>query len=182
MFDLDSAFRMDVRKAIEAIVYIASRAPRPDLYHVCKIMYFADKLHLERYGRLVCGDNYVAMSNGPVPSGIYDLLKDVRDGREHSAYYGACVSAYMVAGDDGDYKITSLREPNLDVLSESEVECIDLSIAENGALEFSVLKDKSHDGAYGKADLNDDIPLEAIIDTLPAAEDIKHHIREGLLV
>jgi hypothetical protein len=33
-------------------------------------MYFADKAHLEQYGRFICGDSYVAMK--PVPIGTYE--------------------------------------------------------------------------------------------------------------
>jgi uncharacterized phage-associated protein len=40
-------------------------------------MYFADRKHLEKYGRFICGDSYVAMKHGPVPSEIYDILKAV---------------------------------------------------------------------------------------------------------
>ena len=182
MDDLDGAFRMDVRKAVETIVYVAASAPVPDLYHLGKIIYFADKRHLEGYGSLICGDRYVAMSHGPAPSGIYGLLKDVRDEREGSKHYGRCREAYAVAGRGGEHRVTALRLANLDVLSQSEQECLDLSIRENGHLDFAALKRKSHDAAYDRADLNSDIPLEAVIDTLPSAQDIKEYIRDRLLV
>ena len=182
MHDLDGAFRMEVRKAIETIVYVASCAPVPDLYHVGKIIYFADRHHLEGYGSLICGDRYVAMKDGPVPSAIYDLLKDVRDEREDSKHYSLCREAYAVAGSEGEHRVRALRPANLDLLSQSEKECLDLSIQENGHLDFAALKRKSHDAAYDRADLNADIPLEAVIDTLPSAPDIKEYIRERLLV
>lgn len=181
MHDLNHAFRIDVRKAIEAIVYVAAKAPVPDIYHLGKIIYFADRHHLERYGSLICGDSYVALKHGPFPSAIYDLLKNVRDGREDSPRYAECKAAYAVAGAEGAHRVTPERQPNLDRLSQSEAECLDLSIKENGRLGFAALRRKSHDAAYDQADLNDDIPLEAIIDTLPSAQDIKQHIQEGLL-
>ena len=180
-YDLDKAFRVDTPKAIELIVYIASRAPVSDLYHVCKILYFADKHHLENYGSLICGDKYIAMKDGPVPSAVYDLLKNVRDMREKFPYYADCKTAFSVADAKGEHRVTALREPRLNMLSESELKCIDLSIQENGNLGFGELKDKSHDAAYDKAGLDNSIPLAAVIDTLPSAQDIKHHIQESLL-
>ncbi len=53
--------RFDSEKALEAILYVASKAPVPDIYHVGKILYYADRAHLERYGRLITGDEYKAM-------------------------------------------------------------------------------------------------------------------------
>ena len=38
-------------------------------------MFYADKTHLQRYGRPITGDVYIAMTYGPVPSGVYNLLK-----------------------------------------------------------------------------------------------------------
>ena len=181
MYDLNKVFSFNVRKAIEAIVHIATKAPRPDLYHIGKVLYFADKFHLERYGSLICGDKYIAMKYGPVPSAVYDLLKCVRDNnREHSKHYDQCADSFKVAGSENSHVVTALRPPNLDLLSQSELECINLSISRYGGLDFATLKQESHDRAYEKANLDDDIPLEAIIDILPSAVAIKEHIREGV--
>ncbi|WP_255566960.1 MULTISPECIES: Panacea domain-containing protein [unclassified Photorhabdus] len=74
--------RFDSEKAIESILYVASTAPISDIYHVGKILYFADRLHLERYGRLITGDNHLAMKDGPVAENAYDIIKVARgDGR-----------------------------------------------------------------------------------------------------
>ncbi len=73
-------FVFDEDVAIEVILYIANRVPHPTFHLIFKIMYFADKAHLERYGRFICGDSYVAMRNGPVPSVTYDMLKGIRYG------------------------------------------------------------------------------------------------------
>lgn len=77
-------FKFDPEKAVEVILYIATRAKIRDIYHVLKLLYFADKAHLERNGRFICGDSYVAMKSGPVPSGTYDIIKDIRGDGIHS--------------------------------------------------------------------------------------------------
>jgi len=43
-------FTFDQEKAVEAIIYIASRTDG-DMYRSLKIHYIADKSHLEQYGR-----------------------------------------------------------------------------------------------------------------------------------
>ena len=79
-----NSFSFDPEKTLEAILYISERTQ--DLYHVLKILYFADKIHLSAYGRLIAGDSYVAMSNGPVPSHAYNIIKTVRG--DESISYG----------------------------------------------------------------------------------------------
>src|SRR3990172_3908608 len=71
-------YRFDPEKALNVILWVANRAKIPDFYRISKIIYFADKVHLQKYGRLICGDAYVAMKDGPVPSGVYDIMKSVR--------------------------------------------------------------------------------------------------------
>ena len=71
-------FEFNAEKAIEVILYIAEHIKEPTFHTVSKVLYFADKEHLEKYGRFICGDSYIAMRRGPVPSGVYDLLKLAR--------------------------------------------------------------------------------------------------------
>jgi uncharacterized phage-associated protein len=70
----------DKEKAIEAIVYLANRLDKPTKLKIFKLLYFADKLHMSRYGRFIVGDYYVAMKHGPVPSRTYNILKEVEGG------------------------------------------------------------------------------------------------------
>jgi hypothetical protein len=64
---VNTKHRFDAHKALEVILYVAGSVP--DMYRALKVLYFADREHLGRYGRLICGDTYVAMRLGPVPSG-----------------------------------------------------------------------------------------------------------------
>ena len=47
-------------------------------YHVLKVIYFADKEHLSKYGRLICDDSYVALTHVPVPRRFFDIIKNIR--------------------------------------------------------------------------------------------------------
>ena len=47
-------------------------------YDIVKTLFVADKVHLNKYGRPVTYDNYVAMKDGPVPSLAYNFLKNDR--------------------------------------------------------------------------------------------------------
>ena len=61
------------------ILYVASKLQETTFHRIVKLLYFADKLHLERYGRFITGDRYIAMEYGPVPSNVYDMLKAARN-------------------------------------------------------------------------------------------------------
>ena len=155
--------RFDANKAIEVLLYIAQKSPK--IYNALKVFYFADKDHLSKYGRLICGDSYVAMRHGPVPSGAYDLVKYARGDR---FCWGDLPidEAFAVQG----HNIVPRREPDLDFLSETDKECLELAIDKYGHLSFRQLKRLSHDEAYEAADENDFIQIEAIANTLPNRE------------
>lgn len=131
----DSPFPFDRRKAEETVIFLARKAPIPDRLHICKIIYFADKYHLENYGRLLFGDHYVAMKNGPVPSGAYDVIKDADE-----------TWPQKIA--TNDYDVIALREPDLSCFSESDLEALDHAIAAYGKVSGYRLSLMSHDEAW----------------------------------
>lgn len=61
-------FSVDKEKTIEALLYIVTRYGEVGRFHALKTLYYADRAHLQRYGRPITGDRYIAMENGPVPS------------------------------------------------------------------------------------------------------------------
>jgi len=164
-------FTFDAGKAVEVLLYIAGQ--QPDMYAALKILYFADRQHLARYGRFICGDSYIAMDKGPVPSGAYDLVKFVR-GNGWCAPSVSVKEAFAVQG----YSIIPLRKPNLDLLSESDIECLDEAIRTYGNWPFGKLKRESHDKAYLAADANSVISVEAIARTLPDGELLIEHLTD----
>ncbi|MCA6222573.1 Panacea domain-containing protein [Photorhabdus antumapuensis] len=157
--------RFDSEKAVEAILYVASVAPIPDIYHVGKILYFADRLHLEHYGRLITGDNYLAMKDGPVAENAYDIIKIARgDGRfiPNGCDIDIIRSALSVDGSTGNHQVHALRNFNEDVFSDSDIDCINEAIEKYGNLSFKEIRDISHDSVWMAADQNGEIPLEVI--------------------
>jgi uncharacterized phage-associated protein len=162
---LSRPFRFDPDKGLEILLYISNRISNKNIYWVLKTPYFADKYHLQDFGRPVSADVYYAMKDGPVPSGLYDIVKDVRDTHRKPQTLRAR-SAFKVDGNE----IIPSRDADLDFLSKSDVRALDRAIEEIGSLSFAKLKKLSHDSAYGKADPNGEIPYDAIIETLPSAD------------
>ncbi len=167
-------FRFDPEKALQAILFVAKKLPGATFHQISKIIYFADKAHLQKYGRLICGDTYVAMKHGPVPSGIYDILKSVR-GDGSSEYTEQARGSLDV---QNRYEVIPKTEPNIETFSQSDIECLTNSIKQCGHLSFNELTELSHDKAWENADENDIIDLEQIIATLPDGPALLEHLQE----
>jgi len=165
--------KFDARKAIEIILYIANKVKEPTFHRISKLFYFADKKHLEYYGRLICDDEYVAMKHGPVPSEVYDILKSVR-GDGTSDFQHQAKNAFQVRE---KYLVKPSRKADVNLLSESEEECINAAIEEYGTLSFQELTEKSHDKAWEAADDNDIISVKDIASTLSNSKELLKHLR-----
>ncbi len=125
-------------KAINSLILIAEKIQNQDgstdKYSTLKILYFAEVKHLVKYGRFITDDNIATLQHGSTPSNSYDLLKK--------------------ANGEPSFEILSnklfkpIAKLDIDELSESEIECLQLSIQENKQLKFPELKIKAHDEAY----------------------------------
>lgn len=167
------------KQALELVLYVAKRLPRPSFHSISKVLYFADREHLSRYGSLMTGDTYYAMRHGPVPSAIYNLLKAAAGRRESAippAWFELVDGAVAI---EGGHRVRALRDPDLEMISAAQRSCLDSSIKANGRLSFDRLVRKSHDAAWKSADQNEIIELETIAKTLPNAREILAHLSDG---
>lgn len=158
------AFDFNEPKAIETILYLAKRISRSYKYNICKMLYLADKTSLEKYGRFIFGESYSAMKEGATPSKAYDLLKEIAEG---------CSDAISVDGN----AVVALRDADLDYLSESDIECLDQTIAIYDKDPRKMVRD-AHDDAWEKAwesrgnKLSADIPVKSIAQTLANSREL----------
>jgi len=171
-------FDFNAKKGIESILYIIENGTEPTFHHVSKVLYFADKEHLEKYGRFICGDNYIAMKNGPVPSGIYDLLKLVRGDLSTIFYPPKEIIDVINQAIDISvrYNITIKKQPDTEMFSESDIECLNNSIKKYGKLSFNKLTELSHDEAWESTDQNNLMEIDHIIADFDNAGDISEHL------
>src|SRR5580698_7181398 len=69
------SFEFDPRKFANASAYLVKHCSEVTRMKLAKLLYFADKLHLIRYGQPIIGDRYFKMEWGPVPSNGYNVIK-----------------------------------------------------------------------------------------------------------
>ena len=69
-------------QAIDYIIRNSSNTHSLNKISILKLLFFADRYHLRKYGRTISNDSYCAMQNGPVASKTYDLLKSISNEQE----------------------------------------------------------------------------------------------------
>lgn len=141
----------ETARILAPCLYVLNKTGKLSKHHISKILYFADKFHIAKYGRTLSGQRYVAMQNGPVPSQIYDFIKFV-EGRSDASFLGAYVQ-YIgdFIGFIPSYYVIAKRSADLDFLSVSAIKALDESIAKYGNSSFGTRTDESHDSAWEDA-------------------------------
>lgn len=129
------AFPFNERKAIEVIVYLASKITNSEVYSICKLLYLADKTNLEKYGRFIFGETYCALEEGATPSNAYDLLKDKPESTR---------DAFVVEG----YRVRALRRASIEYLSRSDLESLEETIGIYEKLPNWRKRQDAHDEAW----------------------------------
>ena len=148
--------QFDKKSFIETMLYILNATKGIDIYHVLKILYFAEQKHLVKWGSRMTADDFRAYEYGPVADQLYHAIRNSRKLDKELPEMLQQVAHF--AGDDAPNVLLAKREANLDFLSQSERECLDESIKENAGLTFDELKRKSHDSAWQEAyEGNDDL-------------------------
>lgn len=157
---------LDEKKALEAILYVAQKTH--DLFHIVKVLFYADKYHLEKYGRFISGDCYIAMPEGPVPSGAYDIIKCARGDLRNDDQRITSLNPSESLDVTDKFIIAPLRDPDLDYLSESDIECLNLAINNYANMDHNDLWNLVHSElSYKKSKLNKPIKFNDILESLP---------------
>ncbi len=131
------------RRITQALNYLAATCGTSGTLNrmkAVKLIYFADRYHLRRYGRPLTDDRYVAMKKGSVGS----LAKDISGGEWAFLDEEAeCYAKEFLSRND-EYHYRSLRPADLRVLSESDLEALDFAIKYFGHLDQWGLADLTH--------------------------------------
>lgn len=137
----------NVQKIVESILAavrfgVASGAMVTQ-YDIVKTIFLADKTHLNKYGRPITFDRYVAMYHGPVPSCTYDFLKEKADAQRA---YGA---PFPWKRDRVNANTFSYHSPQREVdenrLSPSDIEELEAAFKLVKSLGFKQVRKLTHD-------------------------------------
>ena len=143
--------KFEQQTLVEEVLYILEKTGGIDYYHLFKIMYFAERAHLAGWGCRMTPDNFCALDYGPVPTSLYDAIKELKNGTIRSSLAAMLADAVEFAGEDAPNVLLAKRRPNLGFLSKSDIIELDKSIEENSTQSFQYLKNASHDDAWKEA-------------------------------
>lgn len=119
----------DYKKATQVINYLTKKeGGQIDKLKLIKLVYFADRYHLRRYGRPMVNDAYFAMPLGPVGSSVKDIAEfsgflDKSERDYANSFIGRGGSANTVV---------SIADVDSGVFSVSEIEALDFAYGEFG--------------------------------------------------
>jgi uncharacterized phage-associated protein len=126
------AFPYDQERATQAVLWLlAQHGGKLPVLKLMKLVFFADRLHLARYGRPIVGGRYVAMPYGPVASELKDDVDEPKPPRP----------AFEREGND----VKALGAYDEDVLSDSDLEVLAETNAKYGRLDTFRLRDLTHE-------------------------------------
>jgi uncharacterized phage-associated protein len=128
------------RKVTQALNYFAEQSGgRINKMKALKLLFFADRFHLRKYGRPITNDEYFAMNYGPVPSGAKDLVEgsDFRPDSE-KAYAGQ----YLDPVDR--FEFSSIAKPDSEVFSKTDLEALGYALKHFGQFDQFKLAELTH--------------------------------------
>jgi len=133
-------FSFSHRKATQALNYFARQdGNRINKLKALKLIYFADRHHLRRYGRPITNDRYLAMNYGPVASSCKDLAEMSDFLGEHEKGY-----AEKFLAPEPDHCFRSTADVDNGVLSETDLESLRFAWEYYGNQDGFTLADLMH--------------------------------------
>jgi len=155
-------FNINKQKAIESVLWLIQNG-ESDMYKIWKMLFSAEKYHINRHASPITGGMYLAMDYGTVPEWLYGETKTER-----------CGMGFFRQGND----LIAERGPMLDYLSISDVNALKHGFNEYAGLDFNAVKEKNHKEPSWKKNYvrnrNIPIPFEDIIDEEWLKEDLSY--------
>jgi uncharacterized phage-associated protein len=130
-------FPYNKEKATNAVLWLLHRNNGSlDKLQLVKLLFFADREHLARYGRPIIGGDYFAMDYGPVCSQLLDDLNKAQ------------VLPFEI---QQGHEVIAKKHPDSEWLSKSDLDILDEIYLKYGHIDKWVLRDMTHElKAYKK--------------------------------
>lgn len=168
--------KFDQRKALHAILFVVTHLPKPaNVYNVLKCLDYADRQHLQEFGRQIYGETFYALGHGPVPSAAYEIIKYANGRAKWDLQFHEAFDLLDV----NDIHVSARGPVDTDLLSRSDMACLLDAARKYGKMAFSKLKNLSHQGkAFENADTNGEMKLADLIDELQDSEAVASHLQD----
>lgn len=136
-----------IEKIKAVILYAMQRFPAGiDYIKLFKILYFAQRNHLAKYGKVIIEDSFRALKHGPVPAYTYKGLQ-IAEGKPLAGDFTDFLKGLKVE----NKRVYAMISPDLDYISGAERRSLEESIENYGDKDPYDLSDLSHDSAWQEA-------------------------------
>lgn len=131
---------MDARVVLESLYYLAKKLDRPiEKLAAVKLLFFADRFHLRKYGRLITEDTYYALPHGPVASNSLNIINEVLTNEN-----AGVDKVYLTRESEKSFSAYS-EEYDLEYLSDTDKEALDFAAEHFGQMTAWGLRELTHD-------------------------------------
>ena len=132
-------------KAVLLYIIKNSREDRRDVYSIVKTAYYAQQLHFVKWALPIFKDKISALPFGPVPSTLYNILRLSRGEEKERRFIkkdGLDAISDAIGFDNESFYVK--EDPDLDCLSESDIECLNDAIRKVATMDFSRIVRDTH--------------------------------------
>ena len=136
-----------IEKIKAVILYIMQSFPEGvDYIKLFKILYFAQRDHLARYGKVIVEDSFRALKHGPVPTYTYKGLQ-IAEGKSLEGDFKGFLENIQVR----EKKVFVTSMPDMDYISGADRRSLDTAIEKYKDIDPYDLSELSHDSAWLEA-------------------------------
>ena len=163
----------DIMTLKAALLYIIkkSEAKRCDVYGIVKTAFYAQQIHLSESGSPLFNDDICALPFGPVPSGMYDILKMARGDENEMAFHKTDgLSSVVSAIGWKDERYFAKEDPDMDYLSASDIQSLDEAIDRVSRMSFNDIYSDTHGKEWERA-FNSKKRGKKVMDIIKIAEE-----------
>jgi uncharacterized phage-associated protein len=134
---------VNTKSVVQTICYILQNTGPIDKLKIVKMVYFADKLHLQLYGRTITGDSYCVMKNGPVGSTTLDVLNENLEYLDENDIEYSKGYLRKLSSDSKFYEASNAQN-ELDYLAKSDKKVLDQIIQKFSKIDSLELVEITH--------------------------------------
>ena len=169
------SFVFNGKKSINVILYIIEQCGgKINQYNLLKIIFEADKYHLNNHRRPVTGDTYRNMSFGTVPDAIYNTIKGNRSPKKYLKELE--MTALPFKYNKKTHMLTSSVSHDPKRFTKTNIEALKQGIKKYGGLNFEEVKQTNHEEkCWRETERNEIIPFELIVEDKTTLELLSEH-------
>lgn len=163
----------DVKKIANAIIYfIDNDVQSLGSTKLMKLCFYADKYHLEEYGKPIFNHSYTKLPRGPVPTWLYSIVRTSISGnydydfQEEVNVFNEYIGIQEVSYNKYTQVIfTKKQEFNNKFFSKTQIKILDKVIEKFRIITAAEISELSHTtNAWKNVEMNEQITYESMVD------------------